>query len=698
MNAVIKASFQPVGTGEHLTYTNMESRYGYNTLYFTKDGEPFEIIAGELHYCRYPRYRWKEALLKMKECGLNAVSTYVLWNYHEEIKDEFDFEGDNDIAAFLATCKEIGLPCILRVGPFCHAEVIHGGLPTRIREMENRRTDDPAYLAEVRSYWTRLYQEVAPYLDGETVIGIQVENEYRKGTAHLHTLRNLLEEIGYKAPYFTMTAWSIKAELADPHFVAMFGAYPDAPWDKEIGPLLPNDRATIASTKIDVEIGADMAEEPLHAAEDINAFNSMPYATCEIGPGNQVTHHRRPVITPTDGFAAPFGRFAAGVNWLGYYMFSGCRNQSHRVLQENRATGAHNDYAMIDYDFQAPLSRWGEVREHGDRLRLMHLFIQKFDPAIPTKQAFFPKWKSRDPMDISFVKCSVRMDENGCGYFFAGTHEKGLKYETFKDYQVDVVTEQETISLPPIDILPDSLFFYPFNITLGNTKFDYILAQPIVKEEKGGKTVCYFAECPGVAPACKVGEQVLPLNFGVQTIGDAEIHVLPYEKALNFHYINGKVYFLDGSVYEENGTVYCEAPAEEDFAAEIRIAPCEKRDLPHEFYMNATGDIGYYEVTLPKDIMKDRFDVRLQFAFNGLNLQVFSDETMIDDLFGIDGVYELYLRDYKEILAKNNKLTVRITEKTAKDKELVYSEIPVKEGKTEFKILSAKEIIKKTVV
>ncbi|MBQ8600109.1 MAG: beta-galactosidase, partial [Clostridia bacterium] len=562
MKTQIKVHHKPVGKGERLTYSNMESRYGQNTLYFTKDGKPFEIIAGEMHYSRVPRYRWKENLLKMKECGLNAVSTYVLWNYHEEFKNEFDFEGDNDIAAFLATCKEVGMPCILRIGPFCHAEVIYGGMPERINKMENKRTDDPAYLNEVRDYWTRLYREVKPYLDGETVMGIQVENEYRKGTSHLHTLRDLLEEIGYKAPYFTMTAWSVKASLADPHFVAMFGTYPDAPWDKKIGPLEPNDRATIASTKIDVEIGADMNEEAesIDANEDADAFDEMPYASCEVGPGNQVTHHRRPVITPTDGYATGFGRFAAGLNWIGYYMFSGGRNQSHRVLQENKAVGAHNDYAMIDYDFQAPLSRWGVCREHGDRLRLMHLFIKEFDPDIPAKQAFFPKWKSKDPMDISFVKCAVRMGENGCGYFFAGTHEKGLQYETFKDYQVDLLMEDQTISLPAIDILPDSLFFYPFNITLGNTKFDYILAQPIVKEEKDGKTVCYFAECPGVAPACKVNGQILPLNFGVNTVEDVELHVIPAEKALNFHYINGKVYFLDGTVYAENGTVYCETP------------------------------------------------------------------------------------------------------------------------------------------
>ena len=196
MKIEIKASPKEIKDG-HFDYSNIESEYGCNTLYFTKNGKPYSIIAGEMHFARVPKERWKETLLKMRECGVNTVSTYVFWNYHEEIKGQFDFSGNKDIAGFLRLCKDIDMPCILRIGPWCHAEVVYGDFPKRINKMIRKRTDSPEYLAEVKEYWQGLYKEVAPYLDGKTVIGIQIDNEYTGPIKHLLTLRKLAEEIGY---------------------------------------------------------------------------------------------------------------------------------------------------------------------------------------------------------------------------------------------------------------------------------------------------------------------------------------------------------------------------------------------------------------------------------------------------------------------------------------------------------------------
>ena len=155
-------------------------------------------------------------------------------------------------------------------------------------------------------------------------------------------------------------------------------------------------------------------------------------------------------------------------------MFCGGANPNDRLMQENRITGYPNNYPIIDYDFQAPVSRYGVCRAHGDRLRLMHLFINEFDNEICTKQAYFPEWKSKDPRDISFLKCSVRADEEGSGYFFAGTYEKSLKYNDFKDVNVTFTIRDKTVKLPSIDVKAGSMFFYPFNIRLGSHYFDYI--------------------------------------------------------------------------------------------------------------------------------------------------------------------------------------------------------------------------------
>ena len=678
----------------NFNYSNIESAYGVNTQYFTKNGKPYTVIAGDLHFSRLPRERWRETLLKMRECGLNTVSTYVFWNYHEEIKGQFDFSGNKDIAHFLQICKYIEMPCILRIGPWCHGEVIRGGFPKRINKLTKKRCNNPKYLAEVKEYWQGLYKEVKPYLDGETVIGIQLENEYTGSTEHIRTLRKIAEEIGFKTPFFTMTAWP--SGKPDNDFLPMVGGYPDAPWTYGKTALKPNNRFAITPAKTEGEIGGDLFKSK---QEQKGAFDDVPYAYCETGPGNQVTQHRRPYISEKDGYGVCFAKFASGVNWLGYYMFCGGANPNDRLMQENRLTGYPNNYPIIDYDFQAPISRYGVCRAHGDRLRLMHLFISNFDNEICTKQAYFPKWKSSNPNDISFLKCSVRADKNASGYFFASTYEKSLKYKDFKDVNVTFTINDKTVNLPSIDVKTGTMFFYPFNIKLGSVHFDYILAQPIVKTKVDGKTVCYFVQCEGINPKCSVDGKEIQLDFSENgtDIDDVKIIVVPYEKAKQFHFINGKAYFLDGTVYCNNGKVIYEQITDTDLINEITLTKTGKQKLPYNYFLYSTGKREYYKLILPKDILKNNFDVALEFSFDGLNLQVFSGKTLINDYFNINRKFIMHLRDYKEYLEKDNTLVIRTAPKTKFGISNVYNEIDVPLNSNYLSLKSAKIVKLNTV-
>lgn len=688
MNITITAIPKNVETG-NFNYSNIESQYGVNTQYFTKNGKPYTVIAGEMHFSRVPRERWKETLLKMRECGINTVSNYVFWNYHEEEKNAFDFRGNRDIAAFLQICKDIDMPCVLRIGPWCHGEVIRGGFPKRINQMAKKRCNNPKYLKEVREYWQELYKEVKPYLDGETVIGLQLENEYTGSTEHIRTLRKIAEEIGFKVPFFTMTAWP--SGKPDRDFLPMMGGYPDGPWNMGKKALKPNNRFAITSAKSEDEIGADLHKNNV---VDEAVYDNVPYASCETGPGNQVTQHRRPFISEKDGYGVGFAKFASGVNWLGYYMFCGGANPNDRLMQENRLTGYPNNYPIIDYDFQAPISRYGVCRPHGDRLRLIHLFINEFDNEICTKQAYFPKWKSSNPNDISFLKCSVRANENGGGYFFASSYEKGLMYNDFKDVNVTFKINDKTVNLPSVDIKAGTMFFYPFNIMLGNIYFDYILAQPVAKTTVNGETICYFVQCEGITPKCSVDGKEIPLDFSGKgtDIEDVKIVVIPYEKAKKFHFINGKAYFLDGTVYSDNGKIYCEQITDTDHKNEITLTKTNKRNLPYNYYLYSTGRRSYYELKLPENILYSCLDVVLEFDFDGLNLQVFSGDTLVNDYFNIDRKFVMHLRDYKKYIAKNRVMIIRTAPKTKFGISNVYNEISVPLYSDRLVLNSAKEI------
>lgn len=690
MKIEINAKSKEVKSG-NFNYSNIESAYGVNTQCFTKNGKPYTVIAGEMHFSRLPKERWRETLLKMRECGINTISTYVFWNYHEEIKGQFDFSGNKDISAFLQICKDIEMPCILRIGPWCHGEVIRGGFPKRINKMAKKRCDNPKYLAEVKEYWQGLYKEVKPYLDGETVIGIQLENEYTGLTEHIRTLRKIAEEIDFKTPFFTMTAWP--SGKPDNDFLPMMGGYPDAPWTNGKTALKPNNRFAITSAKTEDEIGGDLFKSN---AEQKGTYDDVPYAMCETGPGNQVTQHRRPYISEKDGYGVGFAKFASGVNWLGYYMFCGGANPNDRLMQENRLTGYPNNYPIIDYDFQAPISRYGVCRAHGDRLRLMHLFISNFDNEICTKQSYFPKWKSSNPNDISFLQCSVRADENGVGYFFASTYEKGLKYKDFKDVNVRFTVNDKTINLPSIDVKAGAMFFYPFNITLGSVHFDYILAQPVAKTVVDGKTVCYFVECDGIKPKCSVNGKEIDLKEETQ-IDDVKIIVIPYEKAKQFHFINGKAYFIDGTVYCDNGKIYCEQITDTDLKNEITLTKTTKQKLPYNYFLYSTGRRSYYELKLPRNILDNRFDVVLEFDFDGLNLQVFSGKTLINDYFNTDRKFVMHLRDYKQYIESNSILIIRTAPKTKFGISNVYNEIDVPLNSNYLSLKSAKIVKLNTV-
>ena len=168
-------------------------------------------------------------------------------------------------------------------------------------------------------------------IDGKTVIGIQIENEYTGPIQHLLTLRKLAEEIGYKAPFFTMTAWPLSKP--DNRLLPLAGGYPDGPWNGGKKELKPNNRFAITPARTEDEIGGDLFKS--QKAES-GVFDYIPYGTCETGPGNQVTQHRRPFISEKDGYGVSFAKFASGMNWICYYMFCGGANPNDRLLQESK--------------------------------------------------------------------------------------------------------------------------------------------------------------------------------------------------------------------------------------------------------------------------------------------------------------------------------------------------------------------------
>lgn len=149
---------------------------------FMLDGKPFQIVAGEMHYARIPREYWRARLRMAKAMGLNTITTYVFWNFHEPQPGVYDFKGQHDVAEFVREAQSEGLWVNIRPGPYSCAEWEWGGFPAWLFKDHGIvvRSSDPKFMTPARRWLLRLGKELAPLqlANGGPIIMVQVENEY----------------------------------------------------------------------------------------------------------------------------------------------------------------------------------------------------------------------------------------------------------------------------------------------------------------------------------------------------------------------------------------------------------------------------------------------------------------------------------------------------------------------------------------
>ncbi|XP_064477221.1 beta-galactosidase-like [Ornithodoros turicata] len=157
----------------------------YENNVFLKDGKPFRIIAGSIHYFRVPYPLWRDRLYKLKACGLNTIDTYVEWSSHEPEPWDYVFEGYSNLKGFLNTAEDLGLLVIIRAGPYISADRDNGGMPywlPRIDASVQLRTSGNAFQFHVDRWFSVLlvFLQYFLYENGGPVIMVQLEDEYGK--------------------------------------------------------------------------------------------------------------------------------------------------------------------------------------------------------------------------------------------------------------------------------------------------------------------------------------------------------------------------------------------------------------------------------------------------------------------------------------------------------------------------------------
>ena len=174
---------------------------------FLLNGKPFVVKAAEVHYPRIPRPYWEHRIQMCKALGMNAVCIYIFWNIHEQREGQFDFTGNNDVAAFCRLAQKNGLYVIVRPGPYVCAEWEMGGLPWWLLKKKDirLRERDPYFMERVKIFEEKVGEQLKPLTiqNGGPIIMIQVENEYGsygEDKPYVSEIRDMLREIYRPTP------------------------------------------------------------------------------------------------------------------------------------------------------------------------------------------------------------------------------------------------------------------------------------------------------------------------------------------------------------------------------------------------------------------------------------------------------------------------------------------------------------------
>ncbi len=495
-----------------------------NSRYLTLDGKSLFPIMGEFQFSRYPPQEWEDEILKMKSGGINVIATYIFWIHHEEIEGQFDWKGQRDLRRFVELCQKHGLYVFLRIGPWDHGEARNGGFPDWLLKNPNLRTNDPSYLAHVFHFDREIAAQVKGLLwkDGGPVIGAQLENEYAlhgpgEGAEHILKLKELAIAAGIEVPIYTVTGWP-SLDFPPHEVIPVSGGYPDGFWFGSVINLAPSVNYLFNFNRKLGDMGATVPSEDPTGKVDLR---HDPYFAAEEAGGMEASYHRRPLISADDIAALTLTGFGSGLNLYGYYLFHGGANPQGKLtsLQESQATGYPNDLPLVNYDFQAPLGEYGQVRESYRKVKPLHLFANAFGSELAPMQAVAPEQVPSGPADITVPRVAARV-QGDRAFLFINNYVRQLPMPKRIGFQVNLKLPGHAILVPaqPVTVPANSYFFWPVNLPMAGTRLRYSTAQLLTRLDTPDNPTFVFFTIPGIVPEFSLDPG------GVQTVqGDGAI-------------------------------------------------------------------------------------------------------------------------------------------------------------------------------
>ncbi|KAJ8768713.1 hypothetical protein K2173_023617 [Erythroxylum novogranatense] len=310
------------------------------------DGKRRVLVSGSIHYPRSTPEMWPGLIQKSKDGGLDVVETYVFWNVHEPVRNQYNFEGRYDLVKFVKLVAEAGLYVHLRIGPYVCAEWNYGGFPLWLHFVPGIkfRTDNQPFKVEMQRFTMKIVdmmkQEKLYASQGGPIILSQIENEYGNiDSAYGPAAKTYINWAASMATSLdTGVPWVMcqQADAPDPIINTCNGFYCDQ--------FTPNSK-----------------NKPKMWTENWSGWyrsfgGAVPYR-------------------PVEDIAFAVARFyQLGGTFQNYYMYHGGSNFGH-------STGG--PFISTSYDYDAPLDEYGLVRQpKWGHLKDLHKAIKLCEEAM----------------------------------------------------------------------------------------------------------------------------------------------------------------------------------------------------------------------------------------------------------------------------------------------------------------------------
>ncbi|WP_448697907.1 beta-galactosidase [Mucilaginibacter sp. AW1-3] len=615
-----------------------------NNYYLRMGGKPVLPVMGEIHYSRYPRAEWEEAILQMKAAGINVIAFYDFWIHHEQEEGKFRFDDNLDVRYFIQLCAKHGLKAVARIGPWAHGEARNGGMPDwfvkkKMKSGFDRVTKNGSVEPEVGDWYKALAEQFKGlyYKDGGPLIGIQVDNEMRSngpnsdGYKYLAALKKMAVADGMDVPLYVVTGWP-GPQVPEDDVMPLWGGYPDAPWTQNTKDLPPNNIYLFTSDRKDKNIGNDVLTYQAGAAK--TPVYRHPFLTVELGGGMQITYHRRPTLQAGDLLALDYTRLGVGANMLGYYVFHGTQHplswNKEYPTQESKSTiyPYPNDYPMISYDFEAPISEWGYIRDYYHDFKLLHQFVDTYGSNLAPMAAQIPADNPEKADDLKALRYSVR-SRGGAGYVFFNNYVRHFDMADHKGVVFTIKTEKETIRIPEKGTLNINNKVYgvmPFNYNMDGVLLKYATAHPtVILNNNKTKVYCYYA-MDGVAPQFKFENR----NIAHMKVASGEM------------IRSGEDVLVDGMVPGKNSSISITTKTGEN----IQVLLLKRDEARYSYVLNIKGvqtllltpNMAFYDEE--KDELTIRSTDKAAFSFDALPAIRIKNKAVTEA--GVEGLFNKY--------------------------------------------------------